>query len=225
MSEIEVNSVHWYYSGDNRNSDADMAEQARAALAFKKPVYFTETGMIWHNWDPDSHNLMRIRSWTAFFEAANLMWWNTAGTQSYHGESGNMYLGPTERGYQRILREFVNSMTDPGVQAMNVSATEGVRAYGLMGVGKSGAGQVYMVYAHHFANHIDQIKTVLAFASGAPISSCTSTWVSPADGSVTLAAPGADGASFQSPPFAIDVALLVHCSASLPKAQEVMFFA
>jgi hypothetical protein len=76
LPEIEINSVHWYYSspvaGNKYTSNATqedkaMVDQAQNQLAAGKPVYFTETGMVHHNWDPESHILMRIRSWTAFF--------------------------------------------------------------------------------------------------------------------------------------------------------------
>lgn len=209
MSQMELDSVHWYYSTGVQNSDIAMVTQARTELANKKPVYFTESGNNRHNWDPQSHIRMRIRSWTAFFEACVLMWWNTAGTQNCTPcGGGNMYLGPTERSYQKTLREFVAPMTDPTLQAMNISASNGVRAYGLVGAGNSGKGKLYMAYANHYASHDLSITANLTFPI--VLAGCTGVWVHPETGATTPAV--ASGVNFTSPPFKIDIALSISCA-------------
>ena len=256
VTQIEIDSMHWYYSDDTRNSDVALVQQAWQQFAAKKPVYFTETGNRAHNWDPDSHTRMRIRSWTSFFSAVNLIWWNTAGTHHcVPCGGGNMFLGVTERQYQRVLRSFVSPMIDPAVTAMNISSSSpDARAYGLVGnaaiagsggivgVGSRGSdyggGRIYMAYAHHFVNHTGNITTSLSFpAASYPAQGCSGKWVNPQTGAETTAIPsyaetqtvaqkrdGGDSGSssgihkalavvsFPSPPFAIDIALSLHCA-------------
>eukprot|EP00039_Didymoeca_costata_P003300 m.66710 g.66710 ORF g.66710 m.66710 type:complete len:562 (+) comp11827_c0_seq3:83-1768(+) len=219
MTQIEVDSVHWYYSEGTTNTDNATVQLANQELAHQKPVYITESGNEAHNWDPDSHTRMRIRSWTCFFTAMNLLWWNTAGTKNCHPcGGGNMYLGPTERGYQKVLRNFTNHMSDPSVAIINVSASEGVRAYGLVGnppdnhlqVEQNGApqeGKMYMAYAHHFFNHTTNITTSLSFQGMS--GTCKGTWIYPESGTTVEAI--ATNMEFVSPQFAIDIALLLLC--------------
>jgi hypothetical protein len=222
LPEIEINSVHWYYSSpvagniytsNATQEDKAMVDQAQNQLAVGKPVYFTETGMVHHNWDPESHILMRIRSWTAFFEACVLMWWNTAGSTKYHGISGNMYLGITERGYQKVLRTFVDEMTDPAVAQLNMTASDGVRAYGVIGAGASGNGKVLMAYAQHYSSHKLNITAQITFAPSKDFRSltgCVGTWVHP-DTGATAPATQPNGLTFTTPVFSIDMALRVNC--------------
>jgi len=210
MSEIEIDSVHWYYSGPTTQSDTAMAAQVHTELAHGKPVYFTESGNRAHNWDPDSHTRMRLRAWTAFFTAANLLWWNTAGTRNCHPcGGGNMYLGPVERGYNGVLRAFADRMRDPSVAAVTVHADSEVNAYGLQGAASTG-GQLILAYATHATNHTTNITTTLAVPAAG---GCAGSWVVPTDGSeigVTVPA-GSGSASLTSPPFAVDIALQLKC--------------
>ena len=227
MTQLQIDSVHWYYCSDttacNENSDKAMADVTAQHLANGKPVYFTETGNEGHNWDPDSHTRMRLRSWAAFFSSASLLWWNTAGTQSYAGVAGNMYLGPTERSYQRVLRNFTERMRDPAVQAINVTAASssssaGVRAYGLTGAGSgaSAGKRVLMAFAHH-TDHSTAQQASLSFV-GASIGGCSGVWVDPQTGNTTSASltGHAENVAFTSPPFAIDIGLVLSCAASVP---------
>ena len=232
MTQIEIDSVHWYYSENTGNADLAMATTTAQHLANGKPVYFTESGNRAHNWDGDSHTRMRIRSWTALFVSATLMWWNTAGTRSCSPcGGGNMYLGPTERGYQKVLRTFADHMLDPAVQNVNVTATPNttsgaaVRAYGLCGAGagdstvqgsSAGADRVYMAYVHH-TDHNSATQANVNFVTGsqacaAPGPGCSGFWVNPETGTTTaVSATAATTGNFTTPPFSIDVALVLFC--------------
>lgn len=224
VPEIEINSVHWYHSSpvagqgkkgtsNATQSDLAMADEVQGRLAVGKPVYYTETGMLSHNWDPKSHVLMRIRSWTAFFEACVLIWWNTANTQSYHGISGNMYLGPQERGYQKVLRAFMDEMTDPAVAQLNMTASDGVRAYGVTGASGDGKTKVLMAYAQHYSSHDQNITAQITFAPSEgflSLTGCEGTWVHP-DTGATEPATQPKGLTYTTPVFSIDMALRVNC--------------
>ena len=127
LKQIQIDSVHWYSSNDNNALSADtaMAEASRRALSNGKPVYFTESGNGGHNWDPQSHLRMRIRSWVSFFEGVVLMWWNTAGTKNCSPcGGGNMFLGVQEMSYQAILTNFTQH-----AQHCACALLESVKAY------------------------------------------------------------------------------------------------
>tara|TARA_B110000208_G_scaffold160160_1_gene195175 strand:- start:28 stop:3396 length:3369 start_codon:yes stop_codon:yes gene_type:complete len=224
MSQIEMDSVHWYYGAkwdDTKKSARAAAEMIDTELANGKPVYFTESGNQAHNWDPNSHTRMRIRSWVAVFKSAALLWWNTAGTRTcVPCGGGNMYLGPTERSYNLILRRFADHMTDPAVEPLEVSATlPGVNAFGLQGVASNGSGttRVIMVYLHHNASHSVNISAGVDFGAGTNLTNnCAGEWLSPSDGSTSPIQGMVTGKVPLSPPFSIDAALRLVCPLGPP---------
>ena len=215
MTQIEMDSVHWYF-GDKGSSTKGSAGAAAAMidaeLAHGKPVYFTESGNRAHNWDPDSHTRMRIRSWVAFFKSAALMWWNTASTRKCAPcGGGNMYLGPLERSYNLVLRRFADHMADPSVQQLGVTATlPGVNAFGLLGAATP-AGSLVMVYLHHNASHSTNVSVGVELSNG-NLTSCAGEWLDPSDGSTLPAAHFSGSTVPPSPPFAVDFALRLTCS-------------
>merc|ERR1712032_968057 len=223
LDDIDVNSVHWYLSNPVEGEDLDVCSKIEESLSANKPVYFTESGNAGHNWDVDSHVRMRIRTWTAFFKGAVLIWWNTASTRKCHPcGGGNMYLGSHERGYQKVYKHFVEQMTDPAVQQFNLTVPEGVRAYGLRG-SSSDESTTLMVYVHHFSNHTKTTSGEFVFpTSGFPsLSSCTGEWVYPENGTSTLANASNDTA-IVSPPFKIDIALVVVCTRSSAETSKLL---
>jgi hypothetical protein len=209
LDQIEINEVHWY-SGDAKGTeweDAATASTIADSLKWNKPVYYTETGNKGHNWDWDSHTRMRIRTWTMFFRGATLMWWNTAGMQNCTPcGGGNMYLGPTEIGYQKTYVDFAGQMIDPAVKMFNLTLSEGVRAYGLEGA--SGSATMRMVYVTH-TDHSSNTTAQLVFPEPS-VANCAGEWVYPETG-VTVAASPFNGTTFETPLFNIDIALKVLC--------------
>lgn len=212
MDQIEVNSIHWYYSRGTNVEDIDTCDKISESLSANKPVYFTESGNKAHNWDSDSHTRMRIRTWTMFFRGAVLMWWNTAGTQDCKPcGGGNMYLGPTERGYQKVYTEFAGQMSDPAVQMFNLTVSEGVRAYGLHG-SNGGSGTMVMVYVHH-PDHDTNTTAQLVFPTKdiPSVANCGGEWVYPETGASAAASPF-NSTAFVTPSFNIDIALKLVCT-------------
>jgi len=206
LDQININSVHWYSSGDTVWEDVDTSNKIAESLSAEKPVYFTETGNLGANWDSDSHTRMRIRTWTMFFNGATLMWWNTADTQNYTAVSGNMYLGSKERAHQKTYVDFAGQMTDPAVKMFNLTLSGGVRAYGLEG--SSGGATMRMVYVHH-TDHDSTTTAQLVFPVPS-VANCAGEWVYPETG-VTVAASPFNATAFVTPDFSIDIALKVLC--------------
>merc|ERR1712070_935441 len=123
-----------------------------------------------------------------------------------------MYLGFLERSYQKILRTFVDDMTDAAVAQLNVTASDGVRAYGVVGAGANGKGKVVMAYAQHYSSHDQNITAQITFPTAVvpSLSSCVGTWVHPDTGATETASPP-KGTTYTTPAFSIDMALRVNC--------------
>lgn len=186
-------------------------------LANHKPVYFTESGNRAHNWDPDSHTRMRLRSWTSVFSGANLMWWNTANVRNCTPcGGGNMYLGPTERQYNGVLRNFLSKLTDPLVTNVSVAVSNqsGVEALGLETRPDPRGTRLLFAYLHHWANHTSNV-TVSVSVPTFDLGGCHGAWVDPIDGTPTdVTVPPSGGSALLTPPFVIDLGLWLECPKS-----------
>ena len=198
---IDFLSPHWYQKEDELYSDRVTADNARKWKSYGKPVVVGEQGNSQSNWDERSALRMRIRVWTALFNEISLIFWNTS--YAKHGHNMNIYLGPEERQYIRVLDDFKKWMdADTRMTAVTVSDEKSIRAYALSSKGKLG------VYMHYCANHDAKIggKTVTFTIprNGEGI------WIDPADGRAIASFKAVAGQNTLAiPPFAVDIALLV----------------
>ena len=216
LPAIDINAPHWYESENELQSDLRVQQQAAAWKQPGKPVLVGEQGNTGMNWDPRSGVRMRIRTWTALFQEIGFVFWNTVWSKAgmfqglyTPGQTANIYLGPEERGYIRILQGF-SSRLDPGVRMVpvEVSFPDRVRAYGL--VSARGAG----IYLHHFENHTSAVhgaKITLDIPRGdQPLTELIGEWIEPSTGRA-LARKGllAGRQTLEIPSFNVDLALLV----------------
>jgi hypothetical protein len=148
---------------------------------------------------------MRLRAWTAFFGEGSLIFWNTSYTKNYRAGSGNIYLGPEERGYLRVLQNFTRGFdVRARIAPVVLSPAAAIRGYALSGP------RQYAAYLHAFRDH-------QAATNGASLMinishPGTATWISPATGKVlgrmVLSRPGAW--TLRVPSFVTDVALKIR---------------
>jgi len=213
LPEIAINAPHWYTSEKETESDDVTVQRARDWKRFGKPVIVGEHGNLGMNWDPKSGLRMRLRLWTALFQEIALVFWNTS--WSKYGMNGgvytpanasNIYLGPEERMYVRILSDYASHL-DSGVRMLpvSVSVPQRIRAYGLA------SGCVVGLYLHHYTDHsaIERGAEV-TFTAPASIVPGEARWIDTATGSRTGSAtirPGRQ--TIRVPPFQTDVALLL----------------
>jgi len=214
LAAIDINAPHWYESENELNSDLRVQQLASKWKQFGKPVIAGEQGNVGMNWDPRSGVRMRIRAWTSLFQEISLVFWNTSWSKQgmNHGRytpgaASNIYLGPEERGYIRVLQDFANRLdTDVRVAPVWFTSPTPARAYGL--VSKRAAG----VYLEHADNHTTPAKNVeISFDFSAfgrrPL---IGEWIEPATGAVVSRVNVQPGlAKLQVPPFKEDMALLV----------------
>jgi len=163
------------------------------------------------NWDPSSALRMRIRAWTALFQEIGLIFWNTSWSKAgmnggrYTPGAANIYLGPEERNYIRILSDF-SSHLDPGVKIAPASVRGGtVRAYALQ------SSRLSAGYLHHYGDHTAPatgVEIKLPLPQGRPLAA---QWIDPATGKVLKRASlQSVDETLRAPPFSVDITLLVY---------------
>jgi Domain of unknown function (DUF5060) len=200
---IDVNSPHWYETEDEFSSDAITAQKITSLRRWGKPIIFSEQGNGLVNWDPRSALRMRLRAWTAFFEEATLIFWNSSFARDYIADgAANIYLGPEERGYVRALQQFTDGF-DPTAEPVDVSTSNPlVRAYGLS---SSEMFAAYLVNSFDHSNATGGVNVTADMPGG------TATWYDPATGD-TLGSLQVEAGrrTLTAPNFVTDVALKVE---------------
>jgi hypothetical protein len=202
---IDISSPHWYQTENEFDSDKITWDLLNQWKQPGKPVIVGEQGNAGHNWDPTSALRMRLRAWTAFFGEGTLIFWNTSNTKNYRAGSGNIYLGPEERGYLRVLQKFTRGFDARArIAPVLLSPSGAIRGYALSGP------RQYAAYLHAFRDHQSATNgATLTINISRP---GTATWISPATGKVlgrtVLGRPGAW--TLHVPSFVTDVALKVR---------------
>jgi Domain of unknown function (DUF5060) len=216
LPAIDINAPHWYESESELESDLRVQEMAAAWKQAGKPIVVGEHGNTGMNWDPLSGQRMRIRTWTALFQEISVIFWNTSWSKlGMHegwyapGHVANIYLGPEERGYIRVLRDFASRLdAGAGMTPVKVSPSHRIRGYAL----RSSRGAA--AYFHHFENHtvaVQDAKITLDLPGPAPAPRhLIGAWIDPSSGDVLAhvqVPPGLQ--TLDVPPFTIDLALWV----------------
>jgi hypothetical protein len=202
---IDINSPHWYETESQFDSDLHMWQLLNAWKQSGKPVIVGEQGNSGHNWDPQSALRMRLRAWATFFGEGTLIFWNTSSSKDYTASAGNIYLGPEERGYLRVLQNFTRGFDKRARATLAVvSPAATVRGYALAGPVQFAA---YLTkYRDHVSPTVGARLTVDVSRPG------TATWISPATGKVlarrALRRRGTQ--TLDVPPFVTDVALKIQ---------------
>jgi uncharacterized protein (TIGR03437 family) len=205
LDEININSIHWYEKEDASDSDIETRRRIVPGKQIQKPIIFSEQGNTGQNWDPDSALRMRIRSWTAFFSEATLIFWNTSGFKDFvSGEAANIYLGPEERGYIRVLQDFA-SQADADIQPVPLAPERAlIRGYGLM------SNNMLLGYFHHPDHHI-AVGSALAIEIP---KAGTAYWIDPASGHTVRTDQLSSGRLIiDMPPVQVDLALRIEFEA------------
>jgi hypothetical protein len=203
LAVIDINSPHWYETEDELESDRVTAERIRSLRPSGKPIIFSEHGNSGVNWDARSATRMRLRAWTAFFEQAALIFWNSSFGKDYHAEAANIYLGPEERGYIRALQNFTAGF-DPAALpvAVTTSAPGRLRAYGLR------SSNAYAAYLVDVIDHVQPMRGVHVSVD-LPVAG-EAVWYHPATGEIIATSPATRGPQrLAVPDFVTDIALKV----------------
>jgi Domain of unknown function (DUF5060) len=215
LPAIDINTPHWYESENELTSDLRWQQLAGKWKQYGKPVIVGEQGNVGMNWDPRSAVRMRIRAWTALFQEISLIFWNTSeskaamfGGHYTPGTGANIYLGPEERAYIRVLQEFASRLdADVRMAPASLSAPTLVRGYALVSISSAG------LYLQHAADHTTSLENAELTFDFSPLGRqpLTGEWIDPATGAVLSRVPVAPGLiTLQVPPFKVDLALSVR---------------
>lgn len=205
LEEIDIISPHWYETEEIGVSDLAILEQINKYEEYQKPIVFGEQGNKEENWDETSAERMRIRSWTAFFNEAILIFWNQSGRKDYLAPSvgnANIFIGEEERSYMKILQDFTKNTSLTAKKVFLPISNTSVRSYGLE------SEKELLGYFFHYTNQNN--PTSFNFKLTLPRQSLL-TWIDPATGEVikTSRLP-AGPQTISSPAFSIDLALKVY---------------
>lgn len=212
LAVIGVNTPHWYEREYESDSDLRTWNLFAAWKFAGKPVIVGEQGNTGQNWDEGSGVRMRLRAWTAFFAEGTLIFWNTSGTKDYKNPgAANVYLGPEERPYLRILQRFTRGFDARArIVPVDVSTPAYVRGYGLSGPREFGA--YLRAFRHQASPTTGVLITIQAPSPG------SATWIDPAGGRVLARSAIKRGTQqLAVPPFVVDVALKTRFTPGRPQ--------
>ncbi len=204
LSAIDFGADHWYEREDPLVSDRDTWArfQESKARSLGKPTLIDEQGNTDQNWDAGSALRMRLRAWTAFFAEGTLVFWNTSFAKDNRqpGAAANIYLGPEERAYVRVLQGFTRGF-DPRARIASAPVSQGnVRSYALSGP------RGYAVYLVAGADRSAAKTGVRVTVS--PRRAGKATWIDPSSGRVLGSASVKPGKqTLVAPAFTTDLAL------------------
>lgn len=122
---VDIISPHWYGKEDVRNSDQSVESNLSSYRQYPKPVIFGEQGEV--GWDSLSGIRLRGRIWSALFNEAVLVFWNSSFAKDC---PCNQYLGWEERRYAKILQNF-SALLDSGVRRIAPQTSGHLRIWGL----------------------------------------------------------------------------------------------
>ena len=233
LEGIDVSAPHWYGREDERASDQTTAGRARQMKRHGKPVVYGEQGNgggkmeltpqgIGGVWDPGSARRMRVRNWTALFCEVAFVFWETSYAKD--GHHMNIWLGPEERQYVRAMQDFAYRL-DAGVRMAPVHLAGGaaseVRAYGLasgkraaaylhhFGCGQCARDAAAGRQAHHNWDHDRGEVRGLEVVVDVP-KAAKGYWYDPRNAAIVKRVDAPAGRhTFEAPPFAVDLALLI----------------
>ena len=204
LAVIDITSPHWYQKESEFESDHVTVGQINQFKGAGKPIIFGEQGNSEQNWDERSGLRMRIRTWTAFFNEAVFIFWNSSFAKDMKGGvASNIYLGPDERAYLKVLQDFTRELeSDTKPTPIIVSEPALVRGYALR------SSRSYAAYLHAYTDHANPTSgirvTVDSLVSG------TATWINPSTGATLGTQPVFRGPqTLTVPSFTTDVTLKI----------------
>ncbi len=201
---LDFTSPHLYeptISGNEFIADAIIANRIleEGKKTFNKPIIYGEWGNNGNNSDPLSALRMRLTAWSAFFNEASMVFWNTTDITPY---PLNIYLGPEERGYIQVFQSYIRDFPAAQPISLTINNPNLVRGYALS------SPDIYGAYLHAYTNHATSTSGI-NITINVPKSG-TATWINPSTGAILATrnvTPGVQ--TLNAPPFLIDVALKI----------------
>jgi len=207
---IEINSPHRYNGNDTRDIHRLLASNIRSRkAAYFKPALYGEFGNSYPpytNYDPERY---RIFIWTAMFNEAALVFWHTGYAKNYQSGAGNMFIGPEERAFSRILSWFTIDF-DALAMPIPVALSPSVEIY----ASALGSGQDIGIYFTHSTSYTTTLSGATVTLD-IPDDGMQGLWLDPSMGNVLQTFTVNSGSqTLTIPDFRVDIALRIRGAGS-----------
>lgn len=132
LDNSDLLSIHYYPEAPKNNAElVEKITQLTKQHDWSKAKIISEFGFAKANHFNDSAAWLRKFAWALSFNKIGIISWNTAYGLYQHTSNGNVYLGPEERNYLNILRQFFPSMNQDLQNNHFIDAKAGVTIYEL----------------------------------------------------------------------------------------------
>lgn len=222
---LDFTSPHFYFTDTQdpaatQTLDSTMAGGVSGINSLKstwpnQPIIYGEIGNACPatDADPPANERWRDMLWTAFFNQAGAIAWNSFSGLGGTCASGlqNLFVGIPQRAQQLVFSNWVNgfdALATPVTVTLGNLGSNAARAYALAGASTVGA------YITHTNNHSTTVTGATATLN-IPASGLTATWIDPSDGSVLgTSNPAAGSRVLTIPAFSKDIVLKVSSQAT-----------
>lgn len=108
LENSDLLSIHWFAPiPENNEKLIEQVDYLKTKDDWKKAIMISEWGFKKQNQFPGSADIMRKFTWLSLFRSMGMIYWNTAYGFFENQTNANVYLGPIERSYLRILKDFL----------------------------------------------------------------------------------------------------------------------
>lgn len=129
LNNSELLSIHYYPEWPKDNLDLKQKITKFHQLhPWPQRKIISEFGFAKANHFPDSDVWMRKFTWIFATQKIGLVFWNTGYGLYEHHSNGNIYLGPKERGYLKVISDFWPPLQQEA-KSQNYQLTDGVEVY------------------------------------------------------------------------------------------------
>ncbi len=220
---LDITSPHYYFADTINPAATQTLDDTMVAglinpmkSAFPNhPIIFGEIGDACPvpDADPPVNERWRDMLWTAFFNQAGVIAWN-----SFHGDGrgcggglSNLFVGVTQRAQQLVFSNWISDfdpLATPASVTLGNLGGDTARVYALAGSASVGA------YITHVNNH-SSVVTGATATLNVPASGLVATWMNPFDGTILgTSTPGAGSQTLTIPAFSQDIVLKISATSS-----------
>lgn len=173
LSEIDINSIHWYDDDSSQTIDVTTKKLIHDASLWKKPIMISEQGNKNISWSPDSALRLRVKLWVSSLSGTSIIFWNQVRGQYKNPDNANIYLGSTEIQYVSSLHKIIGDAIQDGKMESIATSNPLIHIY------KQNNSASILIYIYNAENSGRKISTTFRLEN--PISG-NATWYNPSDG-------------------------------------------
>lgn len=114
LENSELLSIHWFGATPENNFKLyEVVNYLKTKDDWKKAIMISEWGFEKQNQFIGSADIMRKFTWLGLFKGMGIIFWNTGYGYYENQFNGNIYLGPIERNYLKVVQNFLPQLNYP----------------------------------------------------------------------------------------------------------------